>query len=91
MFFLAAVIVEFIPQGINHKRVARGGHGIKIHPGPPCPTLLRPVGRPPLSPGPRAQGPGVACQQGMYPAAVFYPIGHPSPNGRHSHLANRLG
>jgi hypothetical protein len=41
--------------------------------GPPCPTLLRPVGGPPLT-----AISGVAGLQGGQPAAVFYPFGNPT-------------
>jgi hypothetical protein len=46
-----------------------GMDSLKFHPGPLCPTLLRPVGRPPLK-RPYAVS-GVARLQGRRPAAVF--------------------
>jgi hypothetical protein len=42
---------------------------LKFHLGPPCPTLLRPAGRPPLK---RPYG----CFKGR---AVLYPLKHPLP------------
>jgi hypothetical protein len=44
---------------------------LKFHPGPPCPTFLRPVGGPP----PKRP---YACFLGGLPA-VFYRFGHPTP------------
>jgi hypothetical protein len=41
---------------------------LKFHQGPPCLTLLR-----------LAAISGVACPQGVPPAAVFHPLGHPTP------------
>jgi hypothetical protein len=37
---------------------------LKFHPGPLCPTLVRPA---------------VARPQGGQPVAVYYPFGHPTP------------
>jgi hypothetical protein len=59
-------------------------HTLKFHPGPPCPTLLRPMGGLPLK---QAYGCfrghltvlGMAHMQGEWPAAVFYPFRHPTP------------
>jgi hypothetical protein len=50
---------------------------LKFHPYPRCSTLLSPVGRPPLKWFTAVSG--VACSQGWWPAAVFYPFGHPTP------------
>jgi hypothetical protein len=47
---------------------------LKFDPGPPCLTLLRPAG------GSHVKAvAGVALPQGGRPAAVFYPLGHPTP------------
>jgi hypothetical protein len=50
---------------------------LKFHPGPPCLTLLRPWA------GHRRNGLtavyGVARRQGVQVAAIFYPLGYPSP------------
>jgi hypothetical protein len=53
---------------------------LKLLPGPPCPTLLRPAGRPrPKRPHARFE---VARPRGRRPAAVFYPLGYPTPSRR---------
>jgi hypothetical protein len=48
---------------------------LKFHPGPPCPTLLRPAGGPPLK---RPCG-LVAYLQGWWSLPVVYPFGYPTP------------
>jgi hypothetical protein len=50
---------------------------LKYHPGPPCPTLLRPQGGPP--PNSLTAILGVARPYGRWPGAVFYPLGHSTP------------
>jgi hypothetical protein len=50
---------------------------LKYYPGPHCPTLLRPAGGPPHKR--RSAVWGVARLQGGRPAAVVYPLGHPTP------------
>jgi hypothetical protein len=50
---------------------------LRFYPGPPCPTLLRPAGEPPLKRLHVVSG--MARPQGEQPAAVFYPFGHPMP------------
>jgi hypothetical protein len=58
------------------------GYPLKFHPGQPCPTLLRPaVGLPPKRPYGLTAVFGVARSQGERPAAVFYPLGYPTPYG----------
>jgi hypothetical protein len=50
---------------------------LKFRSGPPCPILLRPTGGPPLKwPYGRFKG---GPSQGVRHAAVFYPIGDPTP------------
>jgi hypothetical protein len=61
-------------QGIHDPGIVGVWQGValdslKFHLGPPCPTLLRPVGG----------APRVAPAQGGQPAAVFHPHGHPTP------------
>jgi hypothetical protein len=46
---------------------------LKFHRRPPCYTFLHPAGRLPL------KWPYVACPQVGRQAAVFYPLGHPTP------------
>jgi hypothetical protein len=47
----------------------------KFHLGPPCPTLPRPTGRPPLKrPYALMAVSEVACPQGGRPVAIFYPL-----------------
>jgi hypothetical protein len=48
---------------------------LKFHSAPPSPTLLRPAGRSPSN-GLMAVW-GVACPQGVQPAAVFFPLDTP--------------
>jgi hypothetical protein len=55
---------------------------IKFHLGPPCPTLLRPSGRLPLT-----AVSGVARPQAERSAVVFYPFGH---SYAYIYIANRL-
>jgi hypothetical protein len=58
--------------------MARGGHGLpKVSPGPPCPTLPRPAGRPPLKRlyGRFRGGPPT----GRVAHGRLYPFGHPAP------------
>jgi hypothetical protein len=52
---------------------------LKFHLGPPCLTLLCPAGRPPLK------------RQGRQPAAVFYPLGHPTLYAYERSLRGPLG
>jgi hypothetical protein len=53
---------------------------LKYHPGPPCPTLLRPTGEPSLKwPYGRFRGRQGRQGQGRQPGAVFYPFRHPTP------------
>jgi hypothetical protein len=49
---------------------------LKFHTGPPCPTLLCPVGRPPLK---QLYGRFRSSPQGGQPTAVFHPFRHPTP------------
>jgi hypothetical protein len=49
---------------------------LKLHRGPPCPTLLRPVSGPPLK------------WQGGRPSTVFYLFGHPM---LYTYVGGRLG
>jgi hypothetical protein len=53
-------------------------NSLKFHPGPPCPTLLHPAGRPP------PKQPYIRFWSGP-PAgrhtAVLYPLGYPTPYG----------
>jgi hypothetical protein len=51
----------------------------KVSAGPPCPTLLRPAGKPPLKRPELTTVSGMAHPQGGRLAAVFYFFGHPSP------------
>jgi hypothetical protein len=70
-FFISSSPLVEQPLG----RMVSAGYGLpKVHPGPPCSTLFRLVGEPPL-----VAVSGVARPQGWRPAAVFYPIGHPEP------------
>jgi hypothetical protein len=56
---------------LDQTRVARGIHGLpKVSPGPVMPDPPMPCGR---------ATPGVACPQGGPPAAVFNPLGYPTP------------
>jgi hypothetical protein len=55
---------------------------LKVHPGPPCPTLLCPAGGPPLT-----SVSGLARPLGGRPAFVFYLFGHPT---RHAYDSNDL-
>jgi hypothetical protein len=53
---------------------------LKFHPDLPCPTLLRPAGGPP----PKLPYSHFGCclpAGGGQPAAVFYPLGYPTPYG----------
>jgi hypothetical protein len=75
----------------NSGRMARGGHGLpKVSLGPSCPTLLCLVGGSTLT-GLKVIL-GVAFPQGWPPAAVFYPLGHPTPYGSDkNHMFNVAG
>jgi hypothetical protein len=50
---------------------------LKLHPGPPCPTLLRPAASQPRNSLSAISG--VTRPQGGQPVVVFYPVGHPTP------------
>jgi hypothetical protein len=61
---------------------------LKFHPGPPCSTLLCPMGGPSL----KGLVAGVARLQNGLPATIFYHFGHPMPYayGQAIHLLYRF-
>jgi hypothetical protein len=78
-FDLFSIASNIVPLIVEFRPVREGvtTDSLKFHPGPPCPTLIRPAGGPPTK---RHFG-GVARPQGGRPPAVFFPLGYPFPYG----------
>jgi hypothetical protein len=73
MYYLKCQLNHQKSLEYKHRHKARGGHGLlKLHSGPPCPTLLRPADRPPL------EWPYCHFWDGPPTVTVFYPFGHPT-------------
>jgi hypothetical protein len=69
-------VAPFEADGERHGRMTRGGQGLpKVSTGPAMPYPFTPWEQA----TPETAASGVAHPQGWRPAAVFYPLGHPTP------------